>query len=501
MTKEDYFEYSETFKKKYNFDPIDYNFWEGSKSVNIEAAYKIFDTWSHLTESHKCRFAEICRLFRTFCELFNNYYEDLFLFALTHHNVYLWTCFSDSISLFYFASQKDDIIGYKERFFAKHLIDNQFYNRLLSVDIPSELNIFALKKEDILEQYELYLFREYKLVPGIDPLLLVDCLKKTTTSTHTCDECKKRDIEEYYQFEYRKNYLRKSPIDEGRMIFKRFVFWREEMEGVAIADEIKESRLREEEERKKAALEAQRIERERQSDYNYINRHNRDALITVSSSSHCQYQGITLKPITDFVAEFFPKFNKEARAKEISIRTGRDISSILQEWDIAIAEGTRLHRNIDKFYHNKQGDNSRSDFNLFLDFTRDHKLTPYRSEWTIFDEGSELVGTVDFLDYSNGVFTLYDWKRSKNLIDEDGIIKHNKYEHRMGYYPISDLEDLPFWHYALQQNVYRYILKKCYDIEVKRMKLVVLHPSLKHYEIIDVPNMEPEITKLIQTRL
>ena len=519
MTKEE-FDYADYFQKKYNYDPIDFRFWERYLSLHINIVNGLYNSWLRLTESHKCQFAEICYYFRLFCDLYNNHYEDLFLFALTNNNISLWRCFLDPVSIFYFASHKDEIIGYKERFFAKYNIANRYFDRLLSVDIPRKRSDTIQRRGgDALEQYALFVSKQYELVPGNDSITIVNCLMMTKGSARTGSECRQRDLEKLYEYEHRRPYFRRKRFEPDTVFFSIQHFWEEEMEYFAIADEKEARRLyekereeeerkriiaeekRKEEERKKAALEAQRIERERQSDFNYINRHKRDALITVSSSSHCQYQGITLKPVTDFVAEFFPKFNKEARAKEISIRTGRDTSSILQEWDMAIAEGTRLHCNIDKFYHNKQGDSSRSDFNLFLDFTRDNKLTPYRSEWTIFDEESELVGTVDFLDYSNGFFTLYDWKRSKNLIDEDGIIKHNKYEHRMGYYPISDLEDLPFWHYALQQNIYRYILRKHYDITIKRMKLVVLHPSLKHYEIIDVPNMEEEVYKMIKTRL
>jgi hypothetical protein len=71
----------------------------------------------------------------------------------------------------------------------------------------------------------------------------------------------------------------------------------------------------------------------------------------------------------------------------------------------------------------------------------------------------------------------------------------------MGFYPISEIEDLPFWHYALQQNLYRYILNKKYGIEVKRMKLVVLHPSLDQPVVLDVPNMSDAIDKMIRTRI
>ena len=257
-------------------------------------------------------------------------------------------------------------------------------------------------------------------------------------------------------------------------------------------DAIQKKRDEEEAERKRVLL----------NDFNYVNRHHRDTSLIFNTENHSyKYNGIDLLPVTEFVSSFFPEFNKEKKAKELSDKTGRSVSSILREWKEATDAGTLLHQNIDLFYHKKSINSSRQDWELFLQFVEYNKLNPYRTEWSIFDEESELAGTIDFLDYSNGRYTLYDWKRSKNLVDEDGAIKHNRFASHMGFYPISEIEDLPFWHYSLQQNLYRYILNKKYGIEVKRMKLVVLHPSLNQPVVLDVPNMSDAIDKMIRTRI
>lgn len=237
-------------------------------------------------------------------------------------------------------------------------------------------------------------------------------------------------------------------------------------------------------------------------DFNYVNRHQRDGALVFDSTSHSyRYHGTELLSVTDFIASFFPVFNEKEKAKEISDKTGRSIDSILREWKEASDNGILLHKSIDAYYHKKQVNSSQQDYKLFLEFVEKNHLNPYRTEWSIYDEDAEVIGAIDLLDYSDGRFTLYDWKRSKNLVGSEGAIKHNRFETRMGYYPINDIEDLPFWHYALQQNLYRYILGKKYGIDVKRMKLVVLHPSLEHPIIIDIPNMTDSILKIINTRL
>lgn len=254
-------------------------------------------------------------------------------------------------------------------------------------------------------------------------------------------------------------------------------------------------RLREQREQR------EREEKERLSDFNYVNRNSRDAILSFDARTHSYcVNGIHFLGVTKFISSFFPAFEEDRIAREVANKRGVNPNLIKEEWAKEAFEGTELHKNIDLYLHGKPVNNSGTDFKLFLDFLKDNPLNPYRTEWNIFDEDSEVAGALDLLDYSNGRFTMYDWKRSKNLIDQYGPIKHNRFEERFAFYPISYIEDLPFWHYALQQNIYRYILKKKYDIDVKRMKLVVLHPSLTTPQIIDVPKMDEEIEKLINTR-
>ena len=54
-------------------------------------------------------------------------------------------------------------------------------------------------------------------------------------------------------------------------------------------------------------------------------------------------------------------------------------------------------------------------------------------------------------------FYLFDWKRSKQ------IKKENRY--RKGKHPLNHLDDANYWHYALQLNIYKYILEKNYIIK------------------------------------
>ena len=90
--------------------------------------------------------------------------------------------------------------------------------------------------------------------------------------------------------------------------------------------------------------------------------------------------------------------------------------------------------------------------------------------------------------------SIYDWKRAKDITR---INSFNKF----GLPPsICHLSDSNFWHYALQLNMYKYILETKYDKKVKDLYLVRLHPDAieKNYELIKLPILTTEINDLVQ---
>lgn len=94
------------------------------------------------------------------------------------------------------------------------------------------------------------------------------------------------------------------------------------------------------------------------------------------------------------------------------------------------------HCNAQKIENYYQGIDSANDdtFNLFRTFANNIKLVPYRTEWAVYDWEYKLAGTIDFVDYQNGEYTIYDWKRSDKIIASGMPIKINKYGEK-GNYP------------------------------------------------------------------
>jgi len=160
--------------------------------------------------------------------------------------------------------------------------------------------------------------------------------------------------------------------------------------------------------------------------------------------------------------------------------------------------GTKMHNDIERFYNKLDVDNDSIEYKWFLDFEkeRDIDLTPYRTEWMVYDEDVRIVGSIDMIfEKPDGTLVIYDWKRSKE------IKKTNPWK-SSHVSCISHLPDSNFWHYALQLNTYKTIIEKKYGKTVSGMYLVCLHPDNynKSYQRIEVPELRKELTDLFDLR-
>jgi ATP-dependent exoDNAse (exonuclease V) beta subunit len=265
------------------------------------------------------------------------------------------------------------------------------------------------------------------------------------------------------------------------------------------------------------------------------NAHTRDKHIQFFEEDHKYI--IDLEPdvkytsVTTWIHEHFEKFDSDKIITKMMSGSGwkkghkywgMTPQQIKSQWnnnkDAVSGAGTDLHFDIECFnndkrftfdYTNKElVENYLSEqlqlselpleWQYFINFIKDYShLKPYRTEWTVFNEDIKISGSIDMV-YENpdGTLSIYDWKRSKNITR---INTFNKF----ALPPcICHLPDSNFWHYALQLNVYKYIIETKYDKIVKELYLVRLHPDAeeKNYELIQLPILTTEINDLIEER-
>ena len=227
------------------------------------------------------------------------------------------------------------------------------------------------------------------------------------------------------------------------------------------------------------------------------NHYERDERIQFSDSDHTYLIDKKNKAVsvTELIGRYFPKFDKEFWANKESIKTGKPKNEILKKWDElgkkARDLGTELHEQIENFYNSKEYIRSK-ELDKFFKFHKNHiqdKYKPHRTEWRIFDEDKNLAGTVDMVyEKENGELFIFDWKRSKKIINSDGSIeKNNPFEN--GLNGLSHLPSSDYVKYCLQQNIYKNILESKYDKKVSSMNLLILHPHLENYHIIQVESL------------
>ena len=261
------------------------------------------------------------------------------------------------------------------------------------------------------------------------------------------------------------------------------------------------------------------------------NPHHRDESIDFEEESHTYTITYPLeggKPTTDYTSvttwihTLFKQFDadviiqkmKASKRWEQNKYFGKTDEEIKTLWDKnrdeAAKQGTKMHYDIECYYNNMEVVNDSIEFNYFKAFEKDRlqtrkmvfdemhsQMTPYRTEWTVFDEEYMLAGSIDMIYECKDTNTLriYDWKRCKE------IKKHNPYDNAI--VPcISHLPDTNFWHYALQLNMYKFILERKYDKKVDELCLVCLHPENKcdSYIKIKVPVLQQEVEDLFKYR-
>ena len=307
-----------------------------------------------------------------------------------------------------------------------------------------------------------------------------------------------------YAYKYYPNYLMWHFLTKFRneILEEKEKQRKEEEERARIEAEKKkqeEERRRREEERKLREEEARR-EKYR---YNQRNSHWRDRNIIFNEARHTYtIGGSILQSVTNIVENCFPKFDAELHAKNTAAKMGITPKEVIAMWEQKGKEsrelGTAMHQKIESYYQGKDSWDDDS-YKLFKIFADKVKLEPYRTEWAVYDTDYNIAGTIDFVDYQDGKYTIYDWKRSDKIIANGMPVKVSKYQEK-GLYPLEHLENCAYYHYALQLSLYKFILEKNYDIKVSDLRLGIFHPSYDKPYVLKMPYLENEVKTLMELR-
>jgi hypothetical protein len=267
--------------------------------------------------------------------------------------------------------------------------------------------------------------------------------------------------------------------------------------------------------------------------------HPRDRRLRFDERTHTYFidgQRGKMISVTGIVHRLFPVFDADQAIA--SMRKGRkwnpqhpmylkSNAEIKQAWEDnrnnAASMGTQMHAHLEHLFKSRIAGvpftQTLSDDLLrkpHLDaFLAAHThLVPYRLEWSLFDKGLQLAGTIDalFLDTRVRVdsatnksepseqmtFVMVDWKRSKRIDYE------NHFQHGLPGTPVEHLDDCNVVRYTLQLNTYKRLLETRYNVRISEMFLVVFHPDQEDFlkvPIDPVPELIDEIFELRRQQL
>jgi hypothetical protein len=243
--------------------------------------------------------------------------------------------------------------------------------------------------------------------------------------------------------------------------------------------------------------------------------HPRDSHISFDEASHIYTIKGSSKgyvSVTKFLGSFHDKFDADKVIKGMksspkwpqSPYFGMTDAEIKKQWTEngvkASGAGTALHLAIEQFLEGQTITNrdvlETPEWAYFMTFWNHHKadLEPYRMEWSVFSEDHKIAGQIDavFRRKSDGAFFIYDWKRVKEIKQE------NPFQSCLD--PISHLPDTNYWHYTLQLNLYRHLLETLYGMRIEGLYLIVLHPDFPTYRKLRLNRLETEIEDLLASR-
>ena len=222
-----------------------------------------------------------------------------------------------------------------------------------------------------------------------------------------------------------------------------------------------------------------------------------------------------LLPVSSLVGYFFESFNALAAAERKCQNYSIPVEESLDQWDrigtMASEVGTFMHAQTENYFRDgtfetiypfcyngeTEAISLEKEKQYFLQFVNDYAIKPYRQEWPVYDLKLNVAGTIDLIcQEDDGTFTIYDWKRSSKVVNALGQPITEGFNGKMSLNGIN-LPDTSFYHYCLQQNLYRYMLETHYGIRVRAMNLVVLCADYPSYYVAQVPKMDEVVNTMV----
>lgn len=216
---------------------------------------------------------------------------------------------------------------------------------------------------------------------------------------------------------------------------------------------------------------------------------------------------LTYTSATTLIGRYFNPFDPTGKITErCAAKEGISVEELKARWSEKGREstrlGTRMHEVCEDIILGRNMRNSpeniieKKRFDNAIDMSRKLKqrLEILGVEKLIFDDRLQIAGTIDLFAKSrkdNNLYYIIDHKSNQEIEQE------NKYG-KFCLAPIQHLPDIAYYHYALQLNLYEFLLKfGGYVSKDAKFKHVLNHVTAEQGKLIMLPNLQLEIKDIV----
>ena len=109
----------------------------------------------------------------------------------------------------------------------------------------------------------------------------------------------------------------------------------------------------------------------------------------------------------------------------------------------------------------------------------------------------KVSGQIDCLIKNGNEITILDWKTNKEIKKESYYNRSTK-QHQMMKFPLNNIQDSNYWHYALQLSLYAYLLQTLHpEFVIKGLKLIHIDREQNETEY-EVPYLKDDVERMLK---
>lgn len=188
----------------------------------------------------------------------------------------------------------------------------------------------------------------------------------------------------------------------------------------------------------------------------------------------------------------------------------REQQGILDEWDNenrkSCDRGTKIHADLENSFYLKKNDISLSKFEIggkfecrkdYSELDIENGVYPEYLISRVSEDGKlRIAGQIDLLVKKGNKIIIADWKTNKKIETKSFYNNKTKTSVKMKF-PLNNLDDVNYWHYALQLSTYAWMIQKLNpEFEIEDLVLVHFDHS-DNMTVYHLPYLKTEVIKML----